>query len=234
MVLAGRDARLRPLRHCQDGAGRSGGCRGGWSQSRRRRQRRPRGEGESRLTETAGLGGRGCRAGRSAAGDELSGFGAPRHSAPRVPPPLSGRRTALQALPASRAGASGEVSAGAAARTAVACGAVTARSGDSVGSEMWRGWPLPPLGGSSEPGCPSLAGSAPGGAVVLRAAPAPLRRQLGVSSVFVRDFLFRAGLGLLLGGGGGGGERGGPGAGILTSSLRKTEVASRNPTCSTF
>ena len=109
-----------------------------------------------------------------------------------------------------------------------------ARERGRLGSEMWRGWPRPPLGGFSEPGCPSLAGSAPGGAVVLREAPAPLRRQLGVSSVFVRDFLFRAGLGLLLGDGGGGGERGGPGTGILTSSLRKTEVASRNPTCSTF
>ena len=44
-----------PLRHCQDGTGRSGGGRGGWSQRRRRRQPRLRGEGESRLTETAGL-----------------------------------------------------------------------------------------------------------------------------------------------------------------------------------
>lgn len=55
-----------PFRHCQDGADCNGGFSGGWSQRRRRRQQRPQGEGESRLTETAGLDGRGCRAGRSA------------------------------------------------------------------------------------------------------------------------------------------------------------------------
>lgn len=41
--------------------------------------------------------------------DELSGFGAPRHSTPRVLPPLvSGPGTALKPGPAVRAGASGE------------------------------------------------------------------------------------------------------------------------------
>lgn len=66
LVLVGCDSPSPPFRHCQDGVSRSGGGSGCCSQRRRRRQRRPQREGESRLTETAGLGGRGCRAGRSA------------------------------------------------------------------------------------------------------------------------------------------------------------------------
>lgn len=157
-------------------------------------------------------------------------------------PFVTGPGTALQARPAARAGASSEVSAGAATRTAAACEAVTARSGDSRGCGSGAGWvrrggvdgrDLSP-GTFASPAALRGLGPLRDSAAVLRVAPAPLRRTRGGPSVFIIGIFYSE---LVWGsccwerGGDGGGERGGPGAGILTDQLRKMEVASRNPTC---
>lgn len=131
------------------------------------------------------------------AGDELSGLRAPRHSAPRVPPPLvRGPGTALQARPAARAGASREVSAGAPTRTAVACGDVTGRSGDSRGRRSGAdrarsggadGRDLRPWGSQRRAVLRGL-GPLRDGAALPRVPLAPLRRTRGVSVCSRRIF----------------------------------------------
>lgn len=137
------------------------------------------------------------------------------------------------------------MSAGVATRTAVASRAVTAQISDSRtrGSGASRDRRGGVDGRYLRPGAPqSRAGfRGPGplrdGAAVLRVAPAPLLRTRGGRLCFHSGFSIPGRPGALVvggGGRGGGGERGGPGSGILTSPLRKTEVASRNPTCYIF
>lgn len=129
----------------------------------------------------------------------------------------------------------------------MALGAVTARSRDSLGcgsgADRSRRGGVDGCdlrrGAFQSPAVHRGFGPLRDGAAVLRLAPAPVRPTRGGLRCFHSDFPFGAGLGLLLqedggGGGNGGGERGGPGAGILTYPLRKTEVASRNPTCLLF